>query len=185
VLLIFIISIVLHECGHVLACIILHKKFGKVKVSIFGFSNNNLNLSNMKNFKKIFILVLGSLVNFIVFIFCMVIGGKLVDKIGKMNLLIGVFNLLPIVPLDGGNILICILSDKFFIKQAIESSLIISKIILVIISFLYCIGIIYLKNLFLLGIIMYVWYIFLREEKKFELYFKIEKSYFNRTFLLQ
>lgn len=184
-ILIFIISIIIHEFGHVFACKILHKNFGKIKVGIFGFSNASLNLSNMNVFQKIFILVSGSVLNFIVFIILSINYNKFSYLIGYMNLLIGILNLLPIVPLDGGNIMICILNIKFSIKVAIKVTLIISKIILIILSFLYCIGIIYFKNLFLLGLILYIWYVFLKEEKKFDIYFRIEKNYKNKTFLLQ
>ena len=175
--LIFFLSIIIHELGHIISCNILHIKFGRVNFGIFGFSNREVRFSNLNKSQKIFILASGSFFNFILAIISVKLPFSFNDKICFTNLLLAMFNLLPIIPLDGGNILICILNYKFSIKKSIKISLIISKIFLVILIFAYCILILFLKNLFLLGIIVYLWYLYLKEESKFELYFRIENKF--------
>lgn len=98
------------------------------------------------------------------------------------NLLLGIINLLPILPLDGGNILNCILEKKvgFYISGKI--SLFVSKIVLIIISLIYCFAIFYLKNFWIFCGIIYLWILFFKEEKNFALYLKILDKYKNTKY---
>ena len=102
----FVISIIIHEIGHIIVSNIFNVNFGKVNISFFGFSNKNLVLSGNSFFNKIFILMAGSLFNFCFFILFLILK---VYNLAIMNLYLGIFNLLPIIPLDGGNILICLI----------------------------------------------------------------------------
>jgi stage IV sporulation protein FB len=175
-LIIFLVSILFHELGHIFACKILHKNFGKIKFGIYGFSNETLELSALKCYQKIFILSSGVIVNLLISIVSCRFQNRICLEFGYINLLLAIFNLLPIIPLDGGNILICLLKTKLEFKKSISIALNLSKALLILTSFLYCIAIIYLKNVFLLGLIIYMWYIFLKEEKQFEIFFEIERK---------
>ena len=58
-------------------------------------------------------------------------------------------------------------------KISNEIALLISKIILILLSLIYCFAIFYLKNVWIFCIIIYLWILYFKEEKKFELYLKI------------
>ena len=91
-----------------------------------------------------------------------------------MNLFLCVVNLLPILPLDGGNILNCILlEENLSFKTSTSISLLISKIVLIFLSLIYCFAIFYLKNVWIFLGIIYLWILFFKEERKFDNYLKI------------
>lgn len=174
--LIFLLSITFHEIGHIISSKIVHRNFGKIYFGVFGFSNKGLRLSKLKPKEKVFILASGSLFNLLLAVISFKFSVKMKYELFFTNIFIAIFNLLPIIPLDGGNILISILNCKFEIKKSIEISLVISKIFLVTISFIYCIMIVLLKNIFLLILIIYLWYLYFREESSFKIYFRIEDN---------
>lgn len=95
-------------------------------------------------------------------------------KIIYTNLSLCIFNLLPIIPLDGGNVLKEILKSKFNNLKANKINLYISKISLALLTFIYSIAIIKIKNISILILILYLWYLNFVEEKKIEL---LEKTY--------
>ena len=84
--------------------------------------------------------------------------------------------MLPILPLDGGKILRELL--KFFVgeEKSNKYTMIVSKVILVIISFIYSILIIKVKNIMILFLLIYLCYLYIIEEKKILLYEKTKKS---------
>ena len=87
--------------------------------------------------------------------------------------MLGIFNLFPIIPLDGGNILISVLEPKFQTRKSLEISIIVGKVILIVLSMMYAIFILVLKNLWILITLIYLWYLFLREERALKKYLAI------------
>ncbi len=119
------------------------------------------------------------MVNFLISIIANRLNIHIKMQVVYTNLLLGIFNLLPIIPLDGGNILISFLNYKFNVNDSIKMALIISKLELIILSIVYCIFILILKNLWIFVLIIYLWYLYLKEEEKFEFYLKIHERYKN------
>lgn len=166
---IFIISILLHEMAHMIVGVWLGLKIKKIMFNPLGVCLEFIGYrENKKTIKKIIINLSGPLFNFIfaIIISHLNIEYKLKIDLFYTNLLLGIFNLLPIIPLDGGKILKEILSIKFGYKNANIYSMNISKILLIFISLSYSILIFKIKNVFLFFIIIYLWYLQIIEEKK-------------------
>ena len=88
--------------------------------------------------------------------------------------MLGIFNLFPILPLDGGNILKELLKIKYKNLKANKISLFISKTCLAGLIFTYSIVIIKVKNISILALIIYLIYLNFIEERKIKL---LERTY--------
>ena len=95
------------------------------------------------------------------------------------NILIMLFNLLPIYPLDGGRIfkeLIQIFEGSIKAKIYIRK---ISKAVVIILTMLASIGILYLKNIAIFFIVIYLWIIVIKENKQYnKIIYELEKECF-------
>lgn len=95
-----IIALAAHEVSHLFSAILLDIGFTKVKITLFGF-NLNAKLDNISFIKKIFLFLAGPLCNI-----CFYFGFRNTKffNFANINLFLAYMNLIPIVPLDGGNI---------------------------------------------------------------------------------
>ncbi|NLK65259.1 MAG: hypothetical protein GX289_09205 [Tissierellia bacterium] len=95
-----IIALLAHEVSHVFSAILLNIEFTKVKITLFGF-NLNADLDNVSHAKKIILFFAGPACNL-----CLYFGFRNTEyfKFANINLFLAYMNLIPIVPLDGGNI---------------------------------------------------------------------------------
>lgn len=181
----------LHEFGHLMAGIILKMKVKKISIMPTGFSiefaltdndyNKKILNSNILEIKKIIIAFAGPLVNLIIMSVFIILhkNEEIAHNIIYSNFLIAIFNLLPIYPLDGGRILKSIICLNKKRKCAILYTNKISNMTLFFISFLFSILIYYYKNWAIIVILMYLWYIVLKENRicrmKLKLYENLEK----------
>ena len=176
VYIIFAVSITFHEIGHVIISRILKVKIDKPRFNFWGYSSK---MNNDKFLYKILVLLSGPAINFIIsIIICKFkINHNLKIIIFYMNLFLGTINLFPILPLDGGNILKMILEQKLGFERSTKICLFFSKVILIIISLIYCFAIFIVKNVWIFLSLVYLWIIYIKEEEKFELYIKIKRRY--------
>ncbi|MFA9422156.1 MAG: site-2 protease family protein [Sedimentibacter sp.] len=95
-----IIALAAHEVAHLFTAVILNIKFDKVKITLFGF-NFNANLENIYFIKKIVLLAAGPVCNA-----CLYLGFRDTTYIdfAKINIFLACINMIPIIPLDGGNL---------------------------------------------------------------------------------
>ena len=164
----------IHELGHLLAGILMGMKQEKIELMPFGVSisfkikveeyNKKIKKGNMLEIKKILVALAGPLTNFIIIIIASNINLFKALIIIYTNFLIMIFNLLPIYPLDGGRILKGILHINFGIQKSEFYTNIISKITVTIISILSSVLILYIHNIAIALIDMYLWYLVIKED---------------------
>ena len=170
----------IHELGHLTAGLLLGMKPEKLEIMPFGISisfkikpkdyNNKIKKGNALEIKKIIVAIAGPLTNLIIIL----ITSKLNIDITKglniiyTNLLIMIFNLIPIYPLDGGRILKGILHINFGKRLAEKYIQNISFIVTMLITILSSILILYIHNIAIILIDAYLWYLMIKENKKYK-----------------
>ena len=172
----FFISILIHEISHIIVAKIFKIKLKNLRVSIFVASLEIEKTKKNRNIKKILTYISGPISNLIVAILIKYININEKEKINIIytNLSLCIFNLLPIIPLDGGNVLREVLKNKFNRIKSNRMSLIVSKVNLSLLTFIYSIAILKIKNITIFLLIMYLWYLNFIEDKKVEI---LEKTY--------
>lgn len=157
----------IHELGHLFTGLILGLKPETLKIMPFGISiffKTNKNIKRV-NIKKLLIVVAGPLVNIIIALIGICL--KINMDIIYANILIAIFNLLPIYPLDGGRILKVLLSIKYSTYTYEKYVIKVSNITLILLTLITSIIVLYLKNIALVFVIIYLWGILIRENRKF------------------
>ena len=174
----------IHELAHLGLGIILGFKAETFKIMPFGFSiefktntqdyNKKILKSNILSIKKILIAFAGPFVNFIIVLLGIFCGFE--ENIIYANLLILLFNLLPIYPLDGGRILKNILKIFFGNRKANKYINTISNCVLIILTMITSITILIYHNIALFAIIIVLWGMVIKENKRYYTYNKIYKT---------
>ncbi|MBQ6840972.1 MAG: hypothetical protein IJO63_02500 [Bacilli bacterium] len=129
--LIVLFIIMFHEFGHVLISLILGYKIKDIEIFPFGGVTKIDKLLNTKIYKDLLIASFGILFQIIIHFLC--IWGYVNDPlVYSYNLSIMLFNLLPIIPLDGSKILFELLNYKLSYKKSLLWYSIISFLFIVI-----------------------------------------------------
>ena len=174
----------IHELSHLICGALLGFKADVFKIMPFGFCiefktdctdyNKKIKKSNMLSLKKIIISLAGPLMNFLIIILGLLL--ELDNNIIYANLLILLFNLIPIYPLDGGRILKNIL--KIFIGNRKANVYIntISNILIIALTMISSVYILVCKNMAIFILIIVLWIIVIKENKRYNIYNKIFKT---------
>lgn len=97
---------IVHELGHIACLLILGEKPGLIELSFYGIKLERQGVSGFRSLGEIIIYASGPAANFalsaLLFIFA---NSEGVRSAAVISLCVGLFNLLPCQPLDGGNIL--------------------------------------------------------------------------------
>lgn len=155
----------IHELGHIFVGLIFNMKIEKLEIMPFGFSVS-FEDSVTENFKKIFVAAAGPLVTLALILIFFNIEIKLKQEIIYSNILILIYNLMPIYPLDGGRIIKGILQIKVEEERAQKMIWKLTKIIMIIITFVCSIAVYYFKNIAIFLSCIFLWTIILRIEEK-------------------
>ncbi len=172
----------IHELGHMLIGILLGFKPEKLEIMPYGVSvgfkvkcedyNKKIGKGNLLSLKKLIIAMAGPFTNLIITIIYLLCDMKFIgierELVIYSNILIGIFNLIPIYPLDGGRIVKEILHIKVGLGKSYEYTNKISKITICILTAVCSIVILYIKNIAILIILVYLWYLTINENKKYE-----------------
>lgn len=122
----------IHEVGHLLCMVIVGTKLSAILFYASGIKITASERYKLSHKSEFFVLIGGSAVNIILFFICYFCSDKLTLKMpvfAIINLLIGLFNLLPVNMFDGGKITELILSRFFQANTAFTLSKILSIII--------------------------------------------------------
>ena len=177
--LLFMLFTILHELGHLAAGIILGFRPKGIKIFPIGLAisfkvncdNYNSNIKNAKiiTLKKLLIAIFGPLTNFIISAFFIMFNvsffGFSRENIIYANILIGIFNLIPIYPLDGGRIVKNLIHINKSLKISYKYTNFISNVSLIFLTIIASIAILYFKNIAILIMIGYLWLLVIRENK--------------------
>lgn len=171
--LILMIFALLHELGHLGVGMLLGFKPNSITINPLGvsliFKTKIEDAENILCIRRLIIALAGPMVNLAILIIGILLKR---DIIIYGNLLLLIFNLIPIYPLDGGRILkqmIHIYKGKeIAYKRIIE----ISKVTIIILTILTSILILYIHNMAFLFILAYLWYITLKNQQEYTIYVK-------------
>ena len=184
---ILMIYAVIHELGHLLWGLILKLKPEAFSITPFGLqisfkSEPNLYNTKIKNgtklcLKRMSLALAGPLTNFIIALILIILNNIELYKnsifFGEVaiyaNILIGIFNLIPIYPLDGGRILKEIISIRSGIKKSYYYINKISNITMICLMFISSILLLYIHNIAILIILVYLGYLVIKQNKIYKI----------------
>lgn len=190
---VIMIFAIIHELGHLIAGLILGFKVEEIKLTPMGVRlqfkvkseeyNKKVKRGNMLNVKKAIIALAGPITNIIIFTTLILIQNLglyftqtyIYQIIVYSNILIAIFNMIPIYPMDGGRFISEILKIKIGYKKAYKITYLLSKTILIILTATASIAILYLKNIAIFFIIMYLWCLEIQEIRRYNKRKNIEK----------
>lgn len=183
---------IIHELGHLFAGVLTGMRPEKLEIKPYGVSisfklfpkdyNIKIKNGNRLELKKIFVALAGPLTNLIIVLLVVLIHREnpIRYTIIYSNILLFIFNLLPIYPLDGGRIIKSILHILYGKRNAEKYVNIISFIFLMIITFISSILVYKLENIAIFLIIIALWIMYLREDIKYkkrnEIYKLVKKT---------
>lgn len=138
-----------HETGHILAMTALGNAPQSVSFELTGINIKRTTQTSVSLAKEIIIALSGPFFNFILFLIFVFIysqnGDVKVLNMASVNLILMIFNLMPIKGLDGGKVLYFTVS-KFFSYKKAKNILTISSVIFILLMFTYGAYVLYLTR---------------------------------------
>ena len=183
----------IHELSHLFVGIILGFKAQEIKITPVGLQvsfeikceeyNEKIRKGNILSLKKALIASAGPAINFAIALVLLTLGSFNKIDLNNLiyqnaiyaNILIGLFNLIPIYPLDGGRILNEILHICIGLRKSQKYTHYISKTVIVLLTVIGSIAILYLQNISVIIILAYLWGLVIRENKVYQTRKEIEK----------
>ena len=188
---------IFHELGHMLAGILLGFKPNEIEIMPFGLSigfesklenyNHKIKKGTILTIKKMIIAICGPLTNLIFILIFSIFKNPIIESkielIIYANIIIGMFNLIPIYPLDVGRIAKYILNITEGRAKAYKYTNLISNITISMLTAISSIAVLYFKNVAILLVLGYLWLLVIKENKRYKnkkvLYENIQKMYKN------
>lgn len=157
---------ILHEIGHLISGLILKMKLEKIEIMPFGLSISFYMDFNNSKIKDIIVALAGPTTSLVLAILCRDINLVYIttQEAVYSNLLILLFNLIPLYPLDGGRIIKGILNKKLGVANSNRLINKISYITMIILTVISSICVFYYKNLAIFFVCIFLWIIALKEK---------------------
>ena len=184
--LILLFFAIVHEIGHLIVGLFLGFKPKEIQINIAGVRiefkpkieeyNKRVLKGSSLSLKRAIIAMAGPITNFLIIAILQVISiinhkfmlSNMGINVVYANFLIGIFNLIPIYPLDGGRIL----KEVLYIFKGLKKSYIytykISKITIIVFTAISSIAILYLKNFAVVIILIYLWALVFIERSRYK-----------------
>ena len=173
----------IHELGHLLCGVILGFKPSSISIIPYGFNlgfainykdyNKKIGRGNLLTLKKIFISLAGPVTNLICILVIYLNKNNLnlyqYQNCIYANILIILFNLFPIYPLDGGRIMQGLIHITLGLRKSYSYTKTITNINVIILTAISSILILYYKNIAILLVIMYLWTLVYKCNKEYSL----------------
>lgn len=156
--LIIMLFSILHEMGHIMAGLILKMKLEKIELMPFGLSVS-FSKGFTTNIKEIFVALAGPIMSL-----ALAIIGSEFEVIVYSNILICLFNLIPLYPLDGGRIIKGILHIILGSEKSENITNKISNVTIIILTVISSIAVYYYKNIAIFLICIFLWSLALKEK---------------------
>ena len=165
---------IIHELGHIIMGLLLKLRPNKLEIMPCGLSvsfkvrpedlNFKMKKGNLLEFKNALVAISGPLVSLILTILYTYFDPIYITKQDAIysNLLILLFNLIPLYPLDGGIIIKSILHIELGSKKAQILTRRFSNITMIILTVISSIAIYYYKNIAIFLICIFLWIITIR-----------------------
>ncbi len=166
----------LHELGHIIVGIMLKMKLEKIEILPCGFSSSfkanlrdykyKIKNANLLILKNLIIAMAGPIVSIIMVIIFTYIDIQYITKQEAIysNLLIAIFNLIPLYPLDGGRIIKGILHIEFGREKSESIVSNVSRMAIVILTIISSIAVYCLKNIAIFLICIFLWSLIIKEK---------------------
>lgn len=164
----------IHEIAHMITGIILKLRPRMLKIEPFGIGIIFEGFKNTEK-NKILIALAGPMTNVLIAVLFSFIKTRAQTLIINSNILLAIFNLIPIYPLDGGRILKAIIAINSKTGKEDDISNKISNILMILLTAISSILILIYKNIGLLLIIAYLWIIVIKENNRYVLKKRISK----------
>lgn len=155
-----------HEIGHIIAGLILKMKPQKIEIMPFGLSASFYTNTNNKIIKELIVALAGPIMSFVLAILLNKIDLKIItmQEAVYSNILIFLFNIIPIYPLDGGRIIKGILD---IVLGETKTEILINKIsnaTIIILTIISSIAVYYYKNIAIFLVCIFLWGLCLQEK---------------------
>ncbi len=165
---------IIHELFHIIVGMLFKFKINKITIFPMGLSAQFFEVEHYKQnknveIKKIITYLAGPTSNILIAIILSMINleNNIKYPIIYSNILISIFNLIPIYPLDGGRIISSILNIYYGKEKSKIITDIISSISIFIITFIFSILIYYFKNIGFLFVLIYLWGIMINSSNSY------------------
>ena len=175
----------IHELSHLICGLALKFKPNSIKINPCGFQisflvpadsyneNKKINLS----LKKITIALAGPITNLIISFVCLIVPIFNNETVIYANILLAIFNLLPIYPLDGGRILQEVVKMRKGNQKSYEVTNLVAKTTVILLTIISSIAILYIHNFAIIIILLYLWYLVIQNEK----YYSMKKNIYKQV----
>lgn len=171
---------IIHEFGHLLVGVLLGMKPKKMEIMPYGVSiafeltpkdyNKKIKMGNQLQIKKILVALAGPITNIIMIAIVLQMKVEFFKTLMMLysNVLLILFNLLPIYPLDGGRVIKGIL--HIFLGRIKAERLVnyLSFITLLMVTFIASIAVYQTENIAIFFIVLVLWGIFIKEDRIYQ-----------------
>ncbi len=171
----------IHELAHMFTGIALKLKPKELKINPLGISIQ-FEAYEQSEKKNMLVAISGPLLNIIIAIICafLNIPQETKELIIYSNILLGIFNLLPIYPLDGGRLLKAVLRNKYNFRETDKITNQITNIIVIGLTAVSSIIVLIYHNIGLLLLLLYIWILNIKENKKYILKTRVYNAIYSK-----